>query len=506
MQAFLAQLLEHGKSNKNAFFFNYESYSYRWLLSYAQALKTFIEHTSINVTAFCCYNQPAVPVCYIGTWLAGTDALPINPRYKNQELINLLDQYRPDLIIIEKKRLNTSFEKFCLNHKIKVLVLDDRKLTNNFWAELAQYDSNIDQITDESMHQSVTYHLTSGSLGHIKAAAHTFEQISAYAFNRSRDLGYHDQDQLLIVLPLNHAFAFSYQLLPALINGLPFYMLAYFDAPTVLQHIIHTNITATALLPTMSYELAHYAQNHVRSLPPYLRYVLVAGDVLTDKFDRAFQKTFGVKLYQGIGMTEVFGYAQNTPEHYKAGATGRLFKQTKIKICDDNDHELPTGVIGHVFVCNEASACYYWQNPQLTQQTIKNGWIETGDLGMVDHERFFYFYGRRKNLIIKGGSNISPAEIESVLYKIDEIKQTAVVGQKDHVWGENIIAFVTCRFSGALTADAIYRKIRPILADYKLPDRILIKDKLPQNATGKIDRDLLKKQINAKSAIRIEHD
>jgi acyl-coenzyme A synthetase/AMP-(fatty) acid ligase len=187
-------------------------------------------------------------------------------------------------------------------------------------------------------------------------------------------------------------------------------------------------------------------------------------------------------------MTEVFGYAQNTPTHFNPQATGRLFDSVKIEIRDKYNSPLAIGKIGNVYLQNEATPKEYLQQPELSQNELRNGWVNTGDVGYIDENRNFFFLGRKKQIIICSGSNISPIEVENALYQHTSIIQAAVIGKSDAILGQIVWAYVVLVNKDSIDEKSLIQHCSHYLASYKLPKRIFFVDGLPLNATGKIDR------------------
>ncbi len=485
MQSFLKQ---HTKENL-ALYFQDKSYTYEWLNQHSQLTANFLHTQEIKTLAFCAFNSPVNILCYLGAWIAGVHILPINPRYTAHELIQLLKEFEPSALVIEDNRVTHELKESCEHLDIQIVTVDAQNpMEGEFWELLTNKAKALKETviprlnrgihkklnmdppvkpqdnnffcSDNSFlshNETYTYHLTSGSAGHTKAVTHSLAQIIKYAQNRAEDFGYLTSDKLLVSLSVNHAFAFSSQLLPALVLGLPIYLQSKFSEAETLELVIQHKITSLALLPTMAYQLAQHAET---------------------------QKV--------IGMTEVFGYAQNTPELNHPKASGKLFKSTRMEIRDEQNQVLPTGKTGHVFIQNEVTPLAYFKNPELSQRDLPNGWVKTGDLGYLDKDRNFYFLGRDKHIIIRGGSNIAPLEVEQTFYQHPEILEVAVIGKKDAVWGEVIWAYVVLDPQSRITESQLIEHCQTYLAEYKLPEKIIFMPELPKNATGKIDRLALK--------------
>lgn len=473
--------------HKTALVFQNQAYTYKWLQKQTGLTAEFLKSQHIQTLAFCTFNSPVNVLCYLGAWQAGIHAFPINPRYIDYELAKLLTEFAPDAIVIEFSRATDLLISTCKQYKITLITVnDDNPMQGDFWQKISTSKATI-QKERINPTESYTYHLTSGAMGHSKAAIHSLAQITEYAKNRAVDMSFNADDVLLISLSLNHAFSFSYQLLPGLALGLTMHLQPKFSEVETFNIIVNNPITSIALLPSMTYMLALYAEKqskftHVMRLP------LVAGDALPAAFMTKFTKVFHVTLYQGIGMTEVFGYAQNTPTHLNSQSTGRLFDSVKVEIRNEHNEIISAGEIGNIFLQNEATPRAYLQQPELSQKDLANGWVNTGDIGYIDENRNFFFLGRKKQIIIHSGSNISSIEVENALYQHKSIIQAAVVGKNDPIFGQVVWAYVVLDNKGSMDEKNVIQHCTHYLSTYKIPEKVHFVETLPLNATGKVDR------------------
>lgn len=481
-------------AQQTAIIYAEKNYSYQWLLKHADKTAVYLQQQRIKHVAFCLYNNPINILAYLGAWFAGCNACPLNPRLSHYELQKVLVQLKPELIIVETTRINDEFIKLCCNQKIKILTVDNNWINSDFFNSIKNCK---EKDLREASQSSETYHLTSGTLGHVKVAVHNLKQIINYAYNRSQDIGLNKQDKLLISLSLNHAYAFSYQLLPALVLGLTMVLIKKFSDSVILHHIIHSKVTNIALLPSMCYFLALHAKNKL-PFKHKLRYAMVAGDATSEAIKIEFQQVFNTPLYTGIGMTELFGYAINNPRKHNLKTAGKPFRQTEISVRNINHDKQNDEPIGELYIRNEATLLSYLNAEELTQASLQSGWLKTGDVGYIDEQGYLNFMGRKKDIIIKGGSNIMPLEIEQALYLHPNILQAAVIGVSDKIWGKIIHAYIILKNGNKTTGSKeIKELLATYLAEYKLPDKILFVKELPTNATGKIDRAELERLENS---------
>ncbi|MCG8363555.1 MAG: AMP-binding protein, partial [Pseudanabaenales cyanobacterium] len=164
----------------------------------------------------------------------------------------------------------------------------------------------------------------------------------------------------------------------------------------------------------------------------------------------------------------------------------------ELRLVDDQGRDTPQGKVGEILVKSEAMMAGYWNNPEATKAALTNGWLHTGDLAWMDEDGYYWFVGRKKDIIVRGGSNISPLEVEEILYQHPAIKEAAVIGAPDASWGEVVQAFVALKVGATTTAAKLQAFVGQHLAAYKVPETISFLPELPKGSTGKIHRKTLR--------------
>jgi long-chain acyl-CoA synthetase len=229
-----------------------------------------------------------------------------------------------------------------------------------------------------------------------------------------------------------------------------------------------------------------------------LRTCISGGQSLPVELLRGFEEAFGCKILEGYGLSETSPVAcQNRPDRErKPGSIGIPIEGTEMKVVDDSGHELADGEVGEILIRGPNVMKGYWRRPEETREAISDGWLHTGDLGRRDEEGYFYIVDRKKDLIIRGGYNVFPREVEEVLYEHPDVREAAVVGMPDKDLGEEIGAAVVLRDGASATAEDLQQHVKSQLAAYKYPRRVWFLDELPKGATGKI----LKREITTPTA------
>ena len=214
----------------------------------------------------------------------------------------------------------------------------------------------------------------------------------------------------------------------------------------------------------------------------------------------AFSKRTGCRIRQLYGMTENAGMAtaDRFDQPYQSGSAGKAYDITDLRIFDDDGNELPPGEPGEIVTRGPSTMKGYFKAPDITAETIKNGWLHTGDIGYLDKDGWLFVVDRKKDMIIKGGENIFPADVENVLYKHPEINEAAVVGVPHDVYGEDVVAFVVLTPDSLLTEEEIIAFTHQTLSKFKSPSQVHFLEALPKSGVGKILRRELRDQITAK--------
>ena len=223
-----------------------------------------------------------------------------------------------------------------------------------------------------------------------------------------------------------------------------------------------------------------------------LRTVLAAGDCVPVNLQERFSAIFGVPLQEAIGMTETFPIAINPKRAIRPGSLGIPSAGVEVRIVDAAGRDLTDGETGEMVVRCPANCIGYWNDPAATEALLRGGWLHSGDLGSRDSDGYLWFKGRKKQIIIRAGSNISPQEVEEVLDPHPAVFDVAVVGAPDPVYGELVMALVSLRKGAAPGEQELREYARRSLADYKVPERIYFLPQLPKGPTGKVDRSALK--------------
>lgn len=333
---------------------------------------------------------------------------------------------------------------------------------------------------------------TSGTTARPKGVTHTQGSLAATVRFYLEASGLGPSDALCGMLPMAHIFGFTLQMLAPLCAGATVVIVPRFDPGLVLGTLAANRVTHLYGLPVMFNALVNHPEAGRIDLGG-LRYCLAGGDALPQAVNDRMRALFGAEIHEGCGMTEVIPYTLNRPGmENRVGSIGRPSVGMELRLLDPSGREVPPGEPGEIQIRSQALMAGYWQNPQATAETIRDGWLSTGDLAYVDADGWYWFVGRSKEIIVRGGSNISPLEVESALYSHPAVGEVAVVGVPDPVLGETVRAFVACKRDCTASVEALRQWAAERIAAYKVPESIVFLPELPKGLTGKVQRRALK--------------
>lgn len=329
---------------------------------------------------------------------------------------------------------------------------------------------------------------TSGTTGKPKGAMLTHRNLLSNAQAVIQLAELHPGDVLMSILPLFHAFGSTVCMVAPLLAGAQVVLVPKFDPRRLLSTIQQHNVTLLAGVPSMYALLLRtpVAAQDISSL----RLCVSGGAALPGEVLRSFKDKFGIPLIEGYGLTETSPVATFNPPKgvQKAGSIGIPLPGVEVQVHDTSGNPVPPEEIGEIVVRGPNVMKGYYHLPEATAQTIRNGWLYTGDLGYQDKDGYFFLVDRAKDLIIKGGLNVYPRELEEVLLTHPKIAEAAVVGVGDQTKGESIKACISPREGVTLTKDEVIDFMRERVAPYKVPNMVEfypLPGGLPKNATGK---------------------
>jgi len=335
---------------------------------------------------------------------------------------------------------------------------------------------------------------TSGTTGHPKGAVHTHGSAlwACITIATTADVRY--RDRYVIVSPLFHVAALT-PMTGNVQRGITSVVMRAFDPGRLLETIEAERVTVLLAVPAMLNALLH-APELARYDCSSLRWIMSGAAPVPVTLIEAYAAR-GIEIHQVYGLTETCGPAcLVSPEDAiaKAGSTGKAFFHTDVRVVDERGRDVAPGAVGEVLVRGPHLMKGYWNRPEATADAIRDGWLYTGDLATVDADGFVYIADRKKDMIISGGENVYPAEIENVILSHPGVREVAVIGRPSVKWGESALAIVV-RKDPALSERAVLEHCSGKLARYKLPRAVRFADELPRNPAGKVLKRLLRERF-----------
>lgn len=338
---------------------------------------------------------------------------------------------------------------------------------------------------------------TSGSTGKPKGVVLSQEAIAWNALNSADMHEMTPDDRILNNLPLFHVGGLNNQTTPALRMGCTVVLQPKFDVDATFDAIEGERITLAQMVPsqlTMMLASPRWATADLSSL----RMITTGSMVVSEQVIRAVQAR-GVPLVQVYGSTETCPIAaclKAADAGRKIGSAGKAAAHCKVRVVDDAGRDVSPGTTGEILVRGPNLMSGYWNAPEATAAALIDGWFHTGDVGHFDAEGYLYVNGRCKEMIISGGENIYPAEIENLLMESPDVAEAAIVGSPDARWGETVVAVVVPRRGCRLTEADVMRQVEGRIARFKQPRKVLFVDELPKTALGKLRREAVRRLVN----------
>lgn len=441
-------------------------------------------------------NLPEFVVGYFGTLKAGAVVVPINMLYKSREIEFLLTDSEAEVLVACDEYLTEALTAFQQVKSCRHLIVVSYPGAGAAAPEIKRYDdlmksasSAFDMVmTDADDTASIVY--TSGTTGKPKGAELThFSQ-----FFQARVLPELNQEPLvpdaviLGVLPFFHVYGQTAVMSNALSRGRAISLLPRFDAGKVLEVIERDRVTHFAGVPTMYLHILNHPDRKKRDLSN-LTHAGSGGAPMPVEALETWKKEYGFDIREGYGLTETSPTATHSQGEIKPryGSCGKAIWGCDVKIVDDSGNTLPVGKDGEVLIRGVNIMKGYYKNPEATAATIKDGWLSTGDMGKLDEEGYLYIVGRKKEMILRGGFNVYPREIEELIYEHPAVQECAVIGSPHPELGEEVKAVLYLKPGHTVTSDEIRNYCKDRIAAFKYPRIVEIRSEpLPKGPSGKI--------------------
>ncbi len=441
-------------------------------------------------------NVPAFVQSYFGILAAGGTVVPFNTLYKPEEICYLVEDAAIERILTSRIFLPGVQEATSrLRHPVHVIPLDAGP------GPLGDAVRVVDPSRD-SAHEPARLGqndvavclYTSGTTGRPKGALLTHGNLVSNVESFHQIAPCDERDLFLCILPLFHSFAASVLMLFPLSIGAGIVLEPRFAPEQALRGIAERGVTVFAAVPSM---YAVWAQ-----LPPLdidlssVRFAVSGGAPLPMEILHRFEERYGIPIYEGYGLTEASPVLTENPPlgPRKVGSVGKPLPNVELRVVDAEGKDVPTGEVGEIVARGPNIMLGYLNEPEATAKVLKDGWLYSGDLGRQDADGYFYILDRRKDLIIVGGLNVYPREVEETLATHPAVADVAVVGVPDSMRGEAPKAYVVLKPGVPATKRELLRFLRERLASFKVPRELELCQSLPRTISGKVLRQQLERR------------
>ena len=469
------------RMEKVAMYWGDSEFTYRTLMAQSQAVaKQLSGQFDVQPgerVALWLRNRPEFVPALFGILNAGAVVVPVNNFLKPDEVIYMLRDAGINLIISDAE-LGVHYPALSAAcPQLRLFKVED-------FAAAGAPDLQSSELDRASESDLAVIIYTSGTTGQPKGAMLSHGNLLHNVESCRIILETVEGDRLAVLLPLFHSYMLTVGLfLPLLVGGSLVLVKSLNQPHHILQEVCHRRATILPAIPQFYRTLTHA---NVNTLP--FRVCISGAAPLPVQVLKDFEAKFKIPLIEGYGLSEASPVVTKNPLRgdHKPGSIGLPIPNVEVCVQDDEGRMLGTDETGEICVRGGNVMIGYWNNPEETAKTMRNGWLLTGDVGYRDSDGYYYITDRKKDMLLVNGINVYPREIEEVIYQFPGVKEAAVVGVPDPRKGEHPIAFVVAKDGETVDEKGLVRFLKGKIADYKLPRRVLPLSALPRNATGKV--------------------
>jgi len=488
--------------SRPAIFFEDQTITYLELHHRAKETSCWLQSLGIEKgdrVAVILENCPEFIEIYLACSRLGALFVPINFRLEAPEIEYTLRNARPRLLLLGESYLETA-AKLGPNHRrpfMELAVVSSntchpetmRYRPEEFSGRKPFLTKSLGPSDPEEPHV-IMY--TSGTTGQPKGAVLSHRKTFFNCLNADMFFKLNFDDIMLIVLPLFHSGGLFIQASPILYKGGTMVVHPRFDPARVYADIEKYRVTKFLGVPTIWRSLIKEAPQHKKDISS-LEVCAIGGEKTTHKLlIECMEMGFPLRQIMGQTETSILLWASEEDSIRRPGTVGRPVFHAEVALLGKDGRQVAPGEVGEIVVRGSIMMKEYWQDPDRTGETIRNGWLHTGDLAQMDGEGYFYLVDRAKDMYISGGENVYPAEVEKVLREHPMVEEAAVIGVPDEVWGEVGHAFIIAKEEARLTPDEIIAFCNGRIARFKWPKSVTFCRELPRTTLGKVRKSLLK--------------
>ncbi len=497
-------LLEAAMKNreKTAYYFMDEATTYEQLNESVNRFASGLAKAGIgrgDHVALLLGNSPHFIISLYGIMRVGATAIPINPTYTPSEISYILKDGDVKAVIALDQLVPYIDQLRVAAPKIEHYIICETGAQlsegmETFSGILQSGESDFTPVSVDSEDTAVILY-TSGTTGKPKGAMLTHGNLYSNARDIRDYLEMDDEDTVITTLPVFHVFSLTVVLNAPLISGSALIIVPRFSPKEIFRVARKHKATIFAGVPTMYNFLYQYPESSPGDFAS-LRLCISGGASMPVALLKNFEEKFNVIVSEGYGLSEASPVTCFNPldRPRKPGSIGTTIYNVENKVVDEFGNELPVGKVGELVVRGPNVMKGYYNMPEETSKAIREGWLYTGDLARMDEEGYFYIVDRKKDLVIVGGYNVYPREVEEVLYEHPGVLEAAVIGVPDSEQGEVVKAFIVPK-EEQVEKTELHQFLADRLASYKLPRFIEFLEELPKNSTGKVMKRELKNQV-----------
>jgi acyl-coenzyme A synthetase/AMP-(fatty) acid ligase len=468
------------------------SISFGQLRDVTRRMAGFLREQGIGVNdrvALLSNNSIEHLACYFGVMSYGATICTVHVEMNRNQLDNIFTRLNPKLVLYQE---GLELDDLLAQQQAPSLKLSlwDQPASETFYAAVARSTPSDAHVAARPTDDAVIV-FTSGTSDRPKGVILSFRELLANTKPTAESFNLTAQDRIYDFRSFNWCSAQTLSALPPLFCGATLILGRRFSRSNFFEHIKQYGATIATGNPTTINLLLNGDETTTRKNLSTLRYITSSSAPLNEEEWRRFEHRFGIPVAQGYGSSETGWIAAVTGDSRRFGTVGRPLAYHDLAIVDARGQRLPSGEVGNVEIGAFADNDYRYLGDDGSVKVNSRGRIRTGDLGFLDADGFLRLTGREKELIIRGGVNISPVEIDSILMRHPKVIEAATVGVPDDVYGEEVVAYVVLRSDAGVGADDILRHCNAVLPAFKAPKRILLSDTLPKTERGKLDRKAL---------------
>ncbi len=448
--------------------------------------------------AMCAPNSIDWIAFYFGVLKTGAVAVTLSGLLSGDELVNLVSHAGPRFVFSVDAKMK-ELDKLKNSGAVEKVICPAGDVSLE---ALVERSPGPLKAVDRGRVDTATILYTGGTTGTPKGAMLTHEGVSLSAYNIAFLERSVETDVALCFLPFNHVFGQMHIMNATILTAGCLELLPTFDLDAVLELLQSGRVTKFFAVPTVYVRLL--SLDNLKQKLGNVRYSFSAAASMAMEIVKQWKERTGLDIFESYGMTEAMPITFNHyyPEQHRVGSVGDLVQGMEVRIRDTAGNEVEQGHEGEITIRGRTVMTGYVNNPEGTAAAFwPDGWFRSGDVGRFDENGFLYIVDRIKDLIITGGENVYPREVEEFLYQIPEVEECAVIGLPDREWGERVTAFIVPKAGKEVTGDQVKAYLKGHLSPFKVPKQYFMVKELPKSPQGKILKREIRKQV-AEGAVK----